>query len=235
MTPVQGIIFDKDGTLFDFGSTWETWAGAFLRRLAGNEAHAEELGHAIGFDVPTLRFLPESIVIAGTPGQIADALHPLVQGATVDDVLRILNEEAARAPQKEATPLPAFLDALSGHGYVLGVVTNDAEEPARAHLDAAGITERFDFIAGFDSGYGAKPAPGQLLAFAESAKLPPSDVLMVGDSLHDLLAAKNAGMRAVGVLTGIATADVLAPHAAIVLPDISYLMDWLSSENLLPA
>ncbi|MEM9578295.1 MAG: HAD family hydrolase [Pseudomonadota bacterium] len=234
MTVLRGIIFDKDGTLFDFASTWEAWAAAFLRRLAQDDAHAEELGKAIGFDVPTMRFSPDSVVIAGTPGEIAEALHSLLPGVSVAAALHILNEEAARAPQKEATPLPAFLDTLSGHGYTLGVVTNDAEAPARAHLDAAGVTDRFDFIAGFDSGYGAKPAPGQLLAFAEASDLNPSEVLMVGDSLHDLIAARNAGMRAVGVLTGMATVDVLTPYAEIVLPDIGHLADWLTAENLRP-
>ena len=32
MSAVKGIIFDKDGTLFDFAATWEAWAQAFLLR-----------------------------------------------------------------------------------------------------------------------------------------------------------------------------------------------------------
>ncbi len=27
---VDGILFDKDGTLFDFGSTWNTWAARVI-------------------------------------------------------------------------------------------------------------------------------------------------------------------------------------------------------------
>jgi phosphoglycolate phosphatase len=117
-------------------------------------------------------------------------------------------------------------------GFALGLVTNDAEKPARAHLEAAGITACFDFIAGFDSGYGAKPAPGQLLAFTRHVNLSPGEVLMVGDSGHDLQAAAAAGMRAVGVLTGLAEETDLAPLAEVVLPDISHLPDWLSRQKL---
>ena len=35
VAPVRGIVFDKDGTLFDFATTWEAWAAAFLMRAAG--------------------------------------------------------------------------------------------------------------------------------------------------------------------------------------------------------
>jgi phosphoglycolate phosphatase len=49
--PVRGIIFDKDGTLFDFATTWEAWAAAFLLRVSqGDQARAGSLGAAIGFD-----------------------------------------------------------------------------------------------------------------------------------------------------------------------------------------
>ena len=49
---------------------------------------------------------------------------------------------------------------------------------------------------------------------------------MVGDSTHDLIAGRAAGMQTVGVLTGMAEAE-LAPLADAVLPDIGHLPDWL--------
>ncbi|MCV4731927.1 HAD-IA family hydrolase, partial [Escherichia coli] len=92
-----------------------------------------------------------------------------------------------------AAPLVEVMARLSGMGLALGIATNDTEAPARAHLRAAGVEEAFGFIAGFDSGWGGKPAPGQLLAFAEALELDPRECAMVGDSLHDLHAAQAAG------------------------------------------
>ncbi|MGB8623637.1 MAG: HAD-IA family hydrolase, partial [Paracoccaceae bacterium] len=111
----------------------------------------------------------------------------------------------------------------------LGVVTNDAEAPARAHLKAAGVEGRFDFIAGCDSGHGAKPAPGQLLAFADAMNLAPDSVLMIGDSRHDLLAGRKAGMWTAGVLSGLALADDLRDLADVILPDIGHLPGYLTA------
>ncbi|MBI6630005.1 HAD family hydrolase [Pontibaca salina] len=226
--PVAAILFDKDGTLFEFGATWESWARAFLLRVTGNDpARASRIGLRIGFDMTTATFRPDSVVIAGTPAEIVAALAPNLPEIAPSDLLDRINEEAELAPQKQAVPLAGLLDDLRARGLGLGVATNDAEAPARAHLAGAGVLERFDFVAGFDSGYGAKPQPGQLLAFARLLDLAPERVVMVGDSTHDLLAGRAAGMKTVGVLTGLAREPDLAPHADVVLPDIGYLPDWL--------
>ncbi|CAM5494334.1 HAD family hydrolase [Frigidibacter albus] len=232
MADIRAIIFDKDGTLFDFEATWGSWARSLLLDLAsGDTARAEALGEAIGFDFGRGRFEDDSLVIAGTPGEIAEALLPHVPGASPLTLVARMNALAAVAPQAEAVPLAPLLGALRERGLRLGLATNDAEGPARAHLEGAGVLEMFDFVAGFDSGHGAKPAPGQLLAFAEAMDLRPAQVAMVGDSRHDLHAARAAGMAAVAVLSGPAGATELQPFADVVLPDIGHLPDWLRARH----
>ncbi|WP_300061785.1 HAD family hydrolase [uncultured Roseobacter sp.] len=232
MRPVRGVLFDKDGTLFDFAATWEAWAAAFLDRLARDRSHAAQLGAEIGFDLAARRFQPGSVVVAGTPGEIAQALLPHLPGQSFRGLMQVMNAEAAQAQQVEAVPLVPFLSGLRREGLRLGVATNDAEAPARAHLDRAEVTHLFDFIAGFDSGHGGKPAPGQLLAFAGAVDLPVAEIVMVGDSTHDLQAGRAAGMRCVGVLTGLAGRDELAPLADAVFDDISALPAWVAGQAL---
>ncbi|MEX0285544.1 MAG: HAD family hydrolase [Paracoccaceae bacterium] len=224
----DAVLFDKDGTLFDFAATWEAWARSFLLRMTGEDtARATQIGAAIGFDMATNRFDPGSFVIAGTPGEVTEALIPHLPELSAEAILDVLNEEAAAAPQVEAVPLIPFLDQLRDAGLKTGVATNDAEAPALAHLGAAQVVDRFDFIAGFDSGHGAKPGPGQLLAFCAAVEVDPSRAVMVGDSTHDLLAGRAAGMATAAVLTGMATAEDLSPHADVVLPNIGHLPGWL--------
>ncbi|MFK7837233.1 MAG: HAD family hydrolase [Sulfitobacter sp.] len=233
MTPIDALLFDKDGTLFDFAATWEAWASAFLLRLSGGDAdHAARVGAVIGFEMSSQTFAPDSLVIAGTPGEVTQALLPHFEDFSEDALLTVLNDEAEKAPQREAVPLVPLLSGLRADGLRLGVATNDAEAPARAHLGQAGVTALFDFIAGYDSGYGGKPAPGQLLAFAARCDLPPEHIAMVGDSTHDLQAGRAAGMTTIGVLTGLAGPEVLTPFADVVLPDIGHLPAWLDARKL---
>ncbi len=226
---IAALLFDKDGTLFEFAATWEGWAESFLLRATGyDRARAARIGQHIGFDLPNRSFLRDSLVIANTPAEIAEAMIPHMPEIAYDALLEMLNDEAKTVTLVEAVPLVPFLDGLRDAGLKLGVATNDAESPALVHLDLMGIRDHFDFIAGSDSGHGAKPETGQMLAFAASVDLNPAQIAMVGDSAHDLIAGRDAGMTTIGVLTGIAGTGDLAPHADVILPDIGHIPAWLA-------
>ena len=226
---IQALLFDKDGTLFDFSATWHNWTLGVIEHFAsGNADLGQRIADAIDFDLAKVAYRPSSPIIAGTNREAAELVASALTGADVDAVEIYLSESAAKAPLAPVVPLNDFLGGLQRRGYRLGVVTNDSEHSARAHLTAADATGPLDFIAGHDSGFGVKPDPDPLLAFSKHVEIEPAHVAMVGDSTHDLIAGRRAGMRTVGVLTGLAPREALAEFADVVLPDISHLPDWLN-------
>lgn len=228
-TALQGIVFDKDGTLFDFNATWGAWtAGMIADEAGGDAALTARLADILGYDLSARVFRPGSIVIAETTTVVADAMLPALPGVDRDGLVRRMKSKATQVPQIEATPLRALMQTLAGRGLRLGVCTNDALAPAQTHLARAGIDGMMDFVAGYDSGHGAKPGPGQLHAFCAATGLHPARCLMIGDSTHDLHAGRAAGMVTMGVLTGPATRADLAPHADVVLASIADLPEWLA-------
>ncbi len=232
MGTIRGVIFDKDGTLYDFEATWGRWTAELIAGLAqGDGELALRLADAVGFDLGGHRFDPESPVIAGTPDAAADLLGPHLPHLPRPALIARMNASAAGILPVEAAPLAPLLDGLRGRGLRLGVATNDAESAARAHLAVSGVAAAFDFIAGYDSGFGAKPAPGMLEAFVRATGLAAASVAMVGDSRHDLEAGRAAGMVTLAVLTGPATAEDLAPLADAILPDIGHLPGWLDART----
>ncbi|MBR9822332.1 MAG: HAD family hydrolase [Rhodobacteraceae bacterium] len=229
---LKGLLFDKDGTLFDFGGTWNAWGRDVLDHLSdGDPARLEAMARALRFDLRGGGFQPDSPVIAETNREVAELLLQYVPGRSLVQIETFLTAEAVKAPLVPVTDLPALMSGLRDLGYVLGVMTNDAEASARHQVDLAGLTPHLSFVAGFDSGHGAKPDPDPLLAFARQAELDPARVAMIGDSTHDLMAGRAAGMICVGVLSGMAPIEELAPHAHVVLPDISHLPEWLSARG----
>ncbi len=85
--------------------------------------------------------------------------------------------------------------------YRLAIATGSSRVTVRYSMNKK-FQKNFDFIVTINDVKKGKPAPDQLLLVANKLKFKPSDCLMVGDSFYDILAAKNAGMDSIGVLTG---------------------------------
>ncbi len=226
---ISGLLFDKDGTLFDLSATWGPWCSHFIDGLAQDDKpRAFALAASIEFVVETQVFLPGSPVLADTSDDIAACLLPHLTGWRLDDLIAYINKMAATAiPVPTVDSLPALLQGFLDRGLVLGVATNDAEDAARAHLRGADILEHFSFVAGFDSGFGRKPSPGQLTAFAGRSGIAPHRVAMIGDSVHDMEAAREAGMMAIAVVRGAHDPAALMGSADVVLEDIGDLSRWI--------
>ena len=226
LSSIRGLLFDKDGTLFDFEKTWNSWTSRILTEVSKqSDVSISALADAIDFDLKTGKLLPQSIVIAGTHRQVTAALHTKLSNWDFEHLESYLLDYVIETRQYEVVPLQKYFRKLKSEGLLLGVMTNDAERGAQAHLAAAGILDLLDFVAGSDTGFGCKPAPEPLLAFAKKTGLKPDEIAMVGDSLHDLQAAQAAGMMRIAVLTGVAKEDELKKHADLVLPSIANLLD----------
>lgn len=229
---ISALLFDKDGTLFDFSATWSNWAETVLDDLAGGDpALAARLAERLGFDRDARRYDWRSPVIAGTTREVAEAIAPELATRDIDALAARLDAQSARTPQVPAVALRPCLGALRGRGLKLGLVTNDSEASARVHLQGADVLDLFDYVAGYDSGYGAKPGPGQLREFLAREGLDPAQAAMVGDSPHDMAAARAAGTGAVAVLTGPNPRAVLEPVADAVLGSIGELGGWLDRQD----
>ncbi|MDX8351015.1 HAD family hydrolase [Cognatiyoonia sp. IB215182] len=229
---IKGLIFDKDGTLFDFNATWGAWTWQMITtETADNPAKGTALAEAMGYDMKNRRFLPGSVVIAATVEETANVMLTVLTDDTQDTLIPRMNAAAGAVEQVQAVPLIPLFDDLRARGLQLGIATNDAAEPALLNLTSAGVRDHFHFIAGYDSGHGAKPGTGQLDAFCRQTGLAPYHCAMIGDSTHDLQAGRAAGMTTIGVLTGPAPAAELAPLADVLLPGIGHIPAWLDAQS----
>lgn len=228
----HGILFDKDGTLFDFQASWSKWMLQILNTFTqGDWDFARHIGVLLGFDVNSRKFLPGSPFVSGTPDVAVQVFMNQFPEKTPTEIVQILTDSSNQPEQVPAVPLPALLNTLRNRSLAIGLVTNDLEDTAILHLQATKCRHYFDYIAGSDSGYGAKPDPAMLLAFCSKFSIKAQNCLMVGDSPTDLQAGRRAGMTTIAVLTGIDDRDTLSPLADAVLDDIGQLPDWLNGQD----
>lgn len=94
------------------------------------------------------------------------------------------------------------LDFLKSAGFKVGCVTNKAEAFTLPLLKDVGIYDYFEIIVSGDTTAKKKPDPMPLLYAAEKMGVAAEDCLMVGDSMHDVEAARSAKFQVVSVPYG---------------------------------
>lgn len=216
---IAAILFDKDGTLYDFYRTW----GALTEQAAlmvadGDIERAKFLLENSGKDPVTGKYAPSSPIAAGSNRQIVECWCGLIQRADVDEIYRRVHVMFLEHQRNGAVPvldLDVFFGRLRGRGLRVGVATMDSEQACRAAMLRAKCDHHLDFICGFDTGHGVKPLGGMVEAFARKVGVPVSALAVVGDSPHDMHMARagNAG-RAIGVLTGVSPRETLLEAGA---------------------
>jgi phosphoglycolate phosphatase len=204
-----------------------------ITKLANGDAAAFARLAAVSlYDPAQQQLLPGSPVVIETTygyGKLwAQALGVPVTPEFINHIDALFFQETL----DHLTPMgdiKALLEGFRVRGYRLGLMTNDADANTRAQLRQLGIDSLLEFIAAYDSGYGHKPDPDPVLAFASFANVAAAEIAVVGDAPHDLVAARAAGATAVGVLSGPVPRERLAPHADAIIGSVAELDDWLCS------
>src|SRR6266508_5702265 len=227
------IIFDKDGTLIDFDFMWGGWIVALARRLeaAACLPVAAHLYQAVGYDSAAGRVAP------GGPLAVATMAELREMAAETLRALGLPREQAQRATEQAwyspdpvalARPLadlPRLLGALRARGLRIAIATTDDRAPTEATVAALGIAPLVDALACGDDGHALKPAPDAILELCRQLGVAPAQATIIGDTVADLRMGRSAGVgRVIGVLSGVGTAELLAPYADVLLPSVAALM-----------
>ena len=232
---VRLIVFDKDGTLFDFHHLWSTWSARLLRLVVTGRDDEERLYQtlceSLGYDTHTDRVLHDSpLSVAPTadlPLTIATVLYGQGFGWTeatnlADQALERRGSELdLAAAVRPIGDIAGLFRRLRQAGISIAVVTTDERLITEPMLELGGIADMVDFIACSDDGLPIKPAPDAVLAACKHTGIAPLETIVVGDNAADMQMGRRAGVRlCVGVLSGGAGAGDLESHADVVLVSI---------------
>jgi phosphoglycolate phosphatase len=232
----KAILFDKDGTLIDFAGTWF----ALYERLAlevagGNTLEAARLMDIGGYDAKRGAFKAGSEMAAGTTSGLVK-LWTNHQSGDVFDRWKARLDEAftSEGPQFAVaiSGLEATLSHLHGSDLALAVVTNDVELAARRTVQKLEVEHFFSAVIGYDSVPNPKPAADPVHLACKLLSISPHETVVVGDNLHDIEMARNAGAgAAIAVLTGTTSREDFGDHPDAILESIANLPDWLAANK----
>ncbi len=219
---LAALLFDLDGTLVDTnGLHVEAWFEAFQVR---------------NFQVERRR-------IAEEIGKGGDQLVGAILGEEVErdlgDTIRERRSEsfARRVDAVEIEWLNGAREVLAAcreRGLATALATSastaDLERLERA-LDCS-FQSLVDVVVSAEGAARSKPCPDLVVAACRELGAHPSACALVGDSTHDAVAARRAGVTFVGVATGFATRPrLLAEGAIFVVDDLSSLLQGLDAAS----
>lgn len=207
------IVFDWDGTLFDSTALIVQCIQAAVRDVGGREPPPQRAAWVIGMG------LAQALVHAAP--DVPPQRH-------AELVRRYQFHWFAR--QHEVTLFEGvvpMLHELRARGHRLAVATGKSRRGLDAALQSVQLHGLFDASRTADE-TASKPHPQMLLELMEELDTPAQRTLMIGDTTHDLLLARNAGCPAVAVNYGAHAHEELLAHGPLaVAHSVAELRQWL--------
>lgn len=108
---------------------------------------------------------------------------------------------------------------LQQAGYLLGIITNKPYQFVPAILSYLKLDLFFSDIIGGDSLPTNKPSAEGILFLRDKYGLQNENIMMVGDSKNDILAAKNAGCASIGLTYGYNYAEPISDSEPDIIAD----------------
>lgn len=185
------VIFDLDGTLVDSKQDLCNSVNATRRYMGLDRLPDDLVASFVGNGAPTL--IKRALGEQATPNQLDEALAYFL-GYYREHMLEFTREYPG---------VRACLDALQRLGIAMAVLTNKPVRFSRDILTGLGLDHFFFQVYGGNSFVEKKPHPMGVDALLKESGADRSRTWMVGDSSVDVLTARNASIRAIGVTYGI--------------------------------
>ena len=190
----RAVILDLDGTLLDTAADLAAATNLMMLELGREPLPQATVASYIGKGVEVLvhRALGGSL-----DARVGHDLH--TRGH--DAFMRHYQVENGR----HSRPYEGVLEgvaAMRAKGLRLACVTNKPKSFADPLLERFGLAQAFELIVGGDTLPLRKPDPMPMLHVAQRFEIDPPEIVAIGDSLNDALAARAAGMPVFAVPYG---------------------------------
>ena len=210
------LVFDLDGTLIDSAPDLQAAVNTVLSSHGLRRISIEETKAFIGDGMPKL--CERALEATGGLTEIQNAFYDAFK------------KRYMSAPAVKTKPMLAVRETLitaKGAAFAMGVCTNKSEPVAETILNELQLMSFFTDYVGSMPGRALKPDPEPLLLCAERIGTGERQAVLVGDSIADVKAARNAGMPCILVRGGYTNAAPELLGADVVIDSFDHLFDAL--------
>jgi len=208
------IIFDCDGVLVDSEDIANTTFAKIVRGLEIALSDEEAIHHFPGSNLQSC----------------VEYVEHKFETKLPDTVMDTYREESAKAFAEHLQPIPGIHKVLKNLSCQRCVASNGPHEKIVDNLAITGLDHFFeDHLFSAYTINKWKPDPALFLWVADSMNFVPSDCIVVEDSLHGVIAAKNAGIKTFAYLNkNRHQADLIRQNGAQVFEDMEELLSLIN-------
>lgn len=227
MSPKRLVLFDIDGTILWGGPLWKD---CFLSAMAHYFPNLEFPRVSFGGKTDVQIAWEMMTELGFNEAQIEEHIHRIV------DMYVESATFAAQTRAHEVTVLPGvreILKELDGHPDVfLGLLTGNVKKGAQAKLSCVGLHHHFKMGVYGDDHWDRYKLPALALERVKSdhgLSFSGKEIVIVGDTVHDVNCGKSLGVRSIAVGTGrnVPTDDLLAQNPDYYFKDLSETFEVL--------
>ncbi|MBQ7251262.1 MAG: haloacid dehalogenase-like hydrolase [Kiritimatiellae bacterium] len=223
-------LFDVDSTLLDTRGAGRAAFAGIYRALTGIDDDLRDIPFAGNSDAAVSALLCARLAAAGHP-------VPPLRETISRDLGPLLEKRLAEKPPVRVPGALAYVEGLAAHGAFPGLITGNTRKSAFAKVAAAGFAGTLFSFGGYGDFHEVRrDIVFSALASARAAHPdgpPPSreTAVVYGDTEKDVAAAREAGLRCVGIAAGrTSREDLLAAGADWAFDDFRPLAELLATE-----
>jgi phosphoglycolate phosphatase len=211
---VEGILLDLDGTIVDSKKAYSEAARIAFKTIGRRLVDAE-----IVTEIP--KRLEQNLPI-----------NDLLNGTDAREFLDVYLKTYYQVTLTDAKPLPGISETLKklSEKAKLALITMRyiSKEKICEELEKFGLAKYFQYIVTALDTNNPKPSPEALIKCARQLDVQLCECAVVGDSVADIRAGKNAGAKTVAVLSGIFSREELEREKPdLILESVNQLPDFL--------
>lgn len=211
---VEGILLDLDGTIVDSREAYHEAAKIAFKTIGQRMINTKIITE-----------IPKRL-------ELKLPINDLLKGSDSRKFLDVYLKTYYQVTPAKAKPLPRISETLKklSKKAKLALITMRyvPKEKVCEELKKFGLAKYFQYVITASDTNDPKPSPEALIKCAKQLDIQICKCVVVGDSIADIRAGRNAGAKTVGVLSGIFSRNELEKEKPdLILESVNQLPDFL--------
>ena len=236
---INGVFFDKDGTLIDSHIFWgriiNKRADSLMNFYSINESYYDDICLNMGYSCKSKSLIEEGPIAIFPREEVINIINKFISSLNISSSTEEISELFNLVHAKFLSESSNYIKMLQGVEELLiklkeknikiAIVTSDSESSTISAIKLLKIEKYFDLIISRDSSIESKESGVPSIKALEILNLKNSNVVCIGDTPIDIIMAEKSNLKAgIGVASGQISKEKLFKFTPYVISSLNEII-----------